>query len=416
VGQERLIAEFTPTLEASCLDGHSPQFSQIRPQVVSLAVMEPLSLKHATVSFTGKLASMSREEAFGLVRDAGGEPTPSVSRKTSLLIVGMDGWPLLPDGRVGGKLKRAEELRRRGHDIRILSEEAFLELLGRKHRHEPHFRKTHDAAEVCRRLRLSPEALERWEQFGLVRSEQGRYDFQDLVSLRTISELVERGVRPETIARSLQSLASVLPAVDRPLAQLKIVVENRRALQVDLGGFRMATDGQMILDFDREPRPEAPVVPLRTTSSVDDWFDYGQSCEEAEKYDEAADAYRRAIAVEPQFPAAWFNLGNTLRMLGELDAAAAAYREAAQRDATMASTWYNLADLQEEQGKLDDAVKSLQTALEVNPGYADAHFNLALCHEKLGQWKEAKRHWEGYLKLDSSSQWARIARRHLSER
>ena len=37
-----------------------------------------------------------------------------VSRKTSLLVVGMGGWPLLPDGGVGIKLKPAEELRQRG--------------------------------------------------------------------------------------------------------------------------------------------------------------------------------------------------------------------------------------------------------------------------------------------------------------
>ena len=187
---------------------------------------------------------MSHEEACRLVREAGGEPSSGVSRKTSILIVGMGGWPLLPDGGVASKLKRAEELRRRGCGIRILSEEAFLELLGRKHRQQPVVPKTHPAAEVCKRLRLSSEALQRWEQFGLIRPVEGLYDFQDLVSLRTIAELVERGVRPEIIAKSLQSLASILPEVDRPLSQLKIVAQNPRALHVDLGESLMAPNGQ----------------------------------------------------------------------------------------------------------------------------------------------------------------------------
>jgi tetratricopeptide (TPR) repeat protein len=377
--------------------------------------MEPLSLKHATVSFTGRLASMSREEACRLVREAGGEASIGVSRKTSLLIVGMDGWPLLPDGGVGSKLKRAEELRRRGCGIRILSEEGFLELLGRKHQQQPLVPKTHSAAEVCKRLRLSPEALQRWEQFGLIRSVNGLYDFQDLVSLRTIAELVERGVRPEIIAKSLQSLASILPAIDRPLAQLKIVAQDPRALHVDLGEFLMAPNGQLVINFDEAPRREAAIVPLRPSPCEGEWFEYGQTCEASEDYSEAVDAYRRAISTEPRFPAAWFNLGNALRMLGQIDAAAEAYREASKQDATMAAAWYNLADVQEEQGKIHDAVKSLQAALQASPSYADAHFNLALCHEKLAQRREAKRHWEAYLKLDASSQWAKIARRHLAE-
>lgn len=383
--------------------------------VPSPTVMEPASLKHAVVSFTGKLASMSREEACRLVREAGGEPAMGLSRKTSLLVVGMDGWPLLPDGRVGSKLKRGEQLRRSGCGIRILSEEVFLELLGRKRCHPSHLPKTHPAAEVCRRLKLTPEALQRWEQFGLIRPIDGLYDFQDLVSLRTIAELVERGVRPEVIARSLHSLASILPAVDRPLAQLKIVAQNPRAFHVDLGEFLMAPNGQLLINFEEAPRRAATIVSLHTTPSEKEWFEYGQSCEESEDYTEAADAYRRAIAEEPRFAAAWFNLGNVLRMLEKVDAAAEAYREASRQDATMAPAWYNLADVQEEQGEIHDAVKSLQAALQASPSYADAHFNLALCYEKLGQRREAKRYWEAYLKLDGSSQWAKIARRHLVE-
>lgn len=356
---------------------------------------------------------MSHEEACRLVREAGGEPSTGVSRKTSFLIVGMAGWPLLADGGIGSKLKRAEELRQRGCDIRILSEEAFLELLGRKNRVETDVPKTHSAADVCKRLRLSSEALQRWEQFGLIHPVDGFYDFQDLVSIRTIAELVDRGVRLETIAKSLQSLASILPEVDRPLSQLKIVAQNPKALHLDLGESLMAPNGQMLINFDEAPRREATIVPLHTIPCGTEWFEHGQRCEESENYSEAVDAYRRAISAEPGFAAAWFNLGNVLRMLGQLDAAGEAYQEASRQDAAMVAAWYNLADVLEEQGKVEDAVASLETALQVSPSYADAHFNLALCYEKLNRRREAKRHWEAYLKLDASSQWAKIARRHL---
>src|SRR5215813_11301897 len=73
----------------------------------------PFSLRQARVTFTGKLASLSRKEACQIVYDGGGEVTPSVSRRTSLVVVGMEGWPLLPDGMISSKLKRAEELMKR---------------------------------------------------------------------------------------------------------------------------------------------------------------------------------------------------------------------------------------------------------------------------------------------------------------
>ena len=52
-------------------------------------------------------------------------------------------------------------------------------------------------------------------------------------------------------------------------------------------------------------------------------------------------------------------------------------------------------------------------ALNLNPNYADAHFNLALLCERTGETLKAVHHWKAYLKLDSSGQWAEIARRQL---
>jgi tetratricopeptide (TPR) repeat protein len=377
--------------------------------------METLSLKQARVTFTGKFASMTREEACQIVREAGGESTPAVSRRTSFLVVGMEGWPLLPDGMISNKLKCAEELIRRGHDIRILSEESFLELAGRKTRPRRPFQKAYPAEEVCKLLRLPAETLRRWEQFGLIRSQDGLYDFQDLVSLRTIAELVGRGVRPETIGKSLKALGAVLPGTERPLAQLRIVAENPKAILVELGDHLIAPNGQLLINFEAKHKPAGAVIAIDEKVTDTEWFEFGQACEEDESYAEAADAYRKAVARQPCFPDAYFNLGNVLRLMGQPDAAMEAYHSAISQDPQMATAWYNLADVQEEQGEILKAIHSLLRALEACPAYADAHFNLALCYEKVEQKRDAARHWAAYLKLDHSSQWAKIARRHLGE-
>lgn len=358
---------------------------------------------------------MSREEAYRLVRESGGEVTSGVSRHTTFLVVGMGGWPLLPDGMVSSKLERAEELIRRGHGLRIISEESFLGLAGHRNRQSPSSPKTYPAEDVCRLLKISHQTLSLWEQFGLVCSQAGLYDFQDLVSLRTIAELVGRGARPETIATSLQSLASVLPGTGRPLAQLKIVVDNPRALLVDLGETLITPSGQLLMDFDGRPRSEGTVVPLDHERSVEEWFEFGQACEEVENYPEAAKAYHNATKVAGRLPEAWFNLGNVLRLQQQPRAAMEAYQKAIDEDPRMACAWYNLADVQEELGNVGESAASLHKALEVLPSYADAHFNLALCYEKLERKAAAKRHWAAYLKFDTTSQWAKIARGHLSE-
>jgi tetratricopeptide (TPR) repeat protein len=374
----------------------------------------PFSLKQARVTFTGKLASLSRKEAYEIVREAGGEIILGMTRQTSLLVVGMEGWPLLPDGMISSKLKRAEELTRRGFPVQIISEAVFLELAGRKERRTS-LHKTHPAADVCKLLKISPGILRRWEQFGLVRSEAGSYDFQDLVSLRTLVELVNRGVKIATLAKSLKELASLLPGTDRPLAQLKIVADNPRAILADLGECLMAPDGQLTINFEAELKPSGTIIELNPGKKTEiEWFEQGQNCEEEERYLEAEDAYRRAITLEPQFPEAYFNLGNVVRALGRLEAAEELYHTAAAQDPAMAEAWYNLADVQEERGRLREAVSSLQAAIKACSSYADAHFNLALCYEKLGQKQDAASHWNTYLKLDPRSQWSEIARHHLS--
>jgi DNA ligase (NAD+) len=70
-----------------------------------------------TFVLTGKLPSMSRDEAGDLVREHGGKVAGSVSRNTDYLVAGEE---------AGSKLKKATEL-----GIEILDEDQFLKMIGR---------------------------------------------------------------------------------------------------------------------------------------------------------------------------------------------------------------------------------------------------------------------------------------------
>jgi len=71
-----------------------------------------------TFVLTGKLSTLSRDEAGDLVRELGGKVAGSVSKKTDFVVVGEE---------AGSKLKKASEL-----GIRILDEDQFLKMIGRK--------------------------------------------------------------------------------------------------------------------------------------------------------------------------------------------------------------------------------------------------------------------------------------------
>ncbi len=89
----------------------------VRPAAPAPAPHGPLAGK--TVVFTGALATLSREEAQGLVRRSGGRASESVGRSTDYVVVGKD---------PGSKSVRAGQL-----GIRTLDEKQFLRLVrGRK--------------------------------------------------------------------------------------------------------------------------------------------------------------------------------------------------------------------------------------------------------------------------------------------
>ena len=93
-----------------------------------------------------------------------------------------------------------------------------------------------------------------------------------------------------------------------------------------------------------------------------------------------------------------------------------ALRQSVAQAPAIAYAWYNLADVQDARGESEGAIRSLVKAVEIAPSFADAHFNLAASLEKAGHIKEASRYWRAYLKLDSNSQWAGVARRRLAAR
>ena len=142
----------------------------------------------SSVAFTGRLACMSRAEAFDVVRQRGGTPSPAVTMRTQVLIVGELGWPLLDDGRPSNKLSRATALR-----IPIVSERRFLEWVGKPA--SDNDQKFYSPEQIAALSKMSRGMVQELAQLSLLDERDGRFGFRDLASARQIAKLLNDGVR-----------------------------------------------------------------------------------------------------------------------------------------------------------------------------------------------------------------------------
>lgn len=86
------------------------------------------AFENEVVVFTGGLSSMTRDEAMKLVRKLSGIVGSSVTKKTTCVITNTKGIEDLDIEEMSNKLKKIIDLKKRGHGINILNEEAFLKL------------------------------------------------------------------------------------------------------------------------------------------------------------------------------------------------------------------------------------------------------------------------------------------------
>lgn len=275
-------------------------------------------------------------------------------------------------------------------------------------------------------LAVTERQLKSWERQGLVEPSES-YGFQELVALRTLARLRTARIPPAKIKRALTTLRQKLSGVTDPLTELRIYSDGPR-IRVQIGGQRMESDsGQLLLDFGEKELLRLVSLPSRKEEErsndirrkreeAETWFQRGVEFEQSgSPIDQAIDAYKLAISLDPVMAAAMVNLGTIYFTARDFDRAGKYYLRALEANPKYPLAHFNMGNLCDEKGDRTKALFHYQTALKLDPVYADAHYNLALLHQSTGQVMKAVRYWRSYLKLDPTSQWAEIARRELEK-
>lgn len=106
------------------------------------------------------------------------------------------------------------------------------------------------------------------------------------------------------------------------------------------------------------------------------WARLGDAYDSAGRADDAANAYKQAVALKPT-PGYYNNLGGILGRAGKIDEAMAAYQKSAELDPTNAAQAYRNAGItMYNAGKMKEAVEPLKKATELDPKSAQAWYLL----------------------------------------
>ena len=304
------------------------------------------------VVFTGKLSLLGRKDAHALVQRLGGETADEVNARTTMLVVGSEGFgpaPQVPDEArdKSNKLKRAEELNALPDvQIQIIAEDDFCRIAGVPTPASLK-RQYHAMRDLLARYReLREDHLRYLMKCGILRpvlktNAETFFAFPDLAIIKQANDGIAEGGTFRSIVRTL--LAS-------------------RQGQLELD-FRLDAAPARIIELRRPevnrkpPAPASKPITTRDVQLAEDYFRAASALDSGvdAKLEEAAAAYRKALDLDPYLVPALINLANIHYSRNELTEAQVLYERAIGLESDFFEAHFNLGNIYHDLGRFPEA-------------------------------------------------------------
>ena len=217
------------------------------------------------------------------------------------------------------------------------------------------------------------------------------------VYLNFAEALERQGDNDRAIAAYEQALA--LEPENKGIRRLlEVVVASKEASEVDRIERAPQWSQEETLE---EALAEDRAVSAEDGSNLAALHQVAKICETQEKWDEAVEAYRKAVEVDAE-PPFWVyrHLGFALSQQGDLDGAVEAYEKAIALNPEDTTTYSLLGKVLESMGDLERQIVSYQKAIELNPQQEEGvYISLGNAFAGLGQLDKAIEVYEGAIAL-----------------
>jgi tetratricopeptide (TPR) repeat protein len=383
---------------------------------------DPQLLAGTRVALVGRFAGTDQKTVAEIVRAHGGEHVDEVAA-ANLVVVGEHGLPFDEPRRLEQLLSELGKVDEGAAPREVIAQTEFWERLGLVDQ-EGNVHRLYTPRMLASLVGVDVAVIRRWQRLGLIRPAREvlrlpYFDFQEVATARRLVELLAAGVPPREIKRQLAALGRYLPRVERPLAQLSVMLAGKELL-LRQGDGLVEPGGQLRFDFDQleetnvaEASTSTSELSIDRSAEPEELLAAAHAREDAGDLPGAIECYRAALAAAGPNPRWVFELAELLYAVNDLPAARERYYMAIELDEDFVEARANLGCVLAESGETALAVAALRGALQLHPDFPDAHFHLATALEQLNSATEARHHWETFLALAPESPWAETARQRL---
>jgi len=139
------------------------------------------------------------------------------------------------------------------------------------------------------------------------------------------------------------------------------------------------------------------------------YLNMGNILDEMQRFDEAVEAYQKAIAISPKDAAAYYNMGIAYKHAGKPELAIFSWKKASELNPGDANPQVALADYYYERGFYDLAETEYRRIAARWPDLQEPHFKMGTMYYKRGLYDYAVRAFDKVMEIDSRSELARQA-------
>lgn len=155
-----------------------------------------------------------------------------------------------------------------------------------------------------------------------------------------------------------------------------------------------------------------PSQGMREGKTPNSLIQQARDAEKQKNWGKAAAVYQSLLMEEQENPVYYYNYGYALFRLENYNEAVDAFRKAVELQPDFADAYNDMGVALEQLNRSAEAKKSYEQAIKQGQA-GDAYFNLAMLNEKLGQYKQAIDLYEKFMEIEENSAFSQYAQKRI---